>query len=67
MLAGGHFASTELRDRAFDLRKLHNSFVSRLDARRNTLSAAVNFYLTAQEVGILHHHSIISQIASFSY
>lgn len=50
MLSQCHFASAELRDRAWDLNSLHNNFESRLRVRRKVLNDTVTFYRNADEV-----------------
>ena len=50
MLSIRHFASSELRDRAWDLNSLHNNFESRLQTRGKALNDTVTFYRNADEV-----------------
>ena len=50
MLSKRHFASSELNNRAFDLKSLHNNFESRLQARGKVLNDSVTFYRNADEV-----------------
>ena len=52
MLSQCHFASSELRDRAWDLNSLHNNFESRLRVRGKVLNDTVTFYRNADEVRI---------------
>ena len=52
MLSQCHFASSELRDRAWDLNSLHNNFESRLRVRGKVLNDTVAFYRSADEVHV---------------
>ena len=45
-----HFSPSELNERAFDLKSLHNNFESRLQARGKVLNDSVTFYRNADEV-----------------
>ena len=50
MLSTNHFASSELRDRMWDVNSLHDNFKSRLEARGKVLHDSVTFFRNADEV-----------------
>ena len=52
MLANNHFASSELREMAWELRNLHSDVQSRLELRQKALGDAVTFYQNAEQVSI---------------
>ncbi len=50
MQAGNHFASAEVRERAWALRNLHGNFQTRLESREKALNGAIAFYRSAEQV-----------------
>ena len=52
MLASNHYASTELRAMAWELRNLHGDVQSRLELRQKTLGDVITFYQNAEQVSI---------------
>ena len=50
MLADNHYASSELKDRVWELKKLHSSLQSRVETRKKALRDAVEFYGNAEHV-----------------
>ena len=58
MLADSHYASAELKERAWEMKNLHGNLQTRVESRQKALSEAIAFYQNAEQVYLVYTYYI---------